>query len=292
MRRHINKGAAIGFLAFVTLWIVALAREASTAYPLPTAWDRALTEDLSNALTRRPVIANNLKQIGLAQTPLPLVIDQPDVEKIQVFEKTAQVALGSDAFDEDEEAIRKLLAAHHAVAFNEKRSGIMPARRLVLEISVPTDEYDALVSKLQEIGQLQSITAQKRDRTSEFRQLHAQRLALKQYLASVRKLRGDKQGSIEDELKLEQKIQDIEKELRTLSVQLGDFLGKESHYQVSLALAEYLPGSRFDRTYAVPQRVAHAFVWAAGWWLALALAVAVLVGTYVSIHTLRHRAVS
>ena len=285
MRRHTNKGAAVGFLAFVALWIVGLVREASVAYPLPTAWHLAVSEQLSNRVIRN-VVANNLKQIGLEQTPLPLVLDQPDVEKIQVEEKTAQLALGSDAFDDDEAASRTALAAHHGIVFDEKRGGIAPERRLLLEISVPTDEFDALLGTLRDIGQLQSISVQKRDRTSGFRQLDAQRRALKQYLASVLKLRGGKQGSIEDELKLEQKIQDIEKELRTLSLQMGDFLGKESRYHVSLVMTEYLPGSRFDRTYAVPQRVANAFVWALGWWLALAGVVAVLVGTCFSVWTL------
>ena len=144
MRRHINKGAAVGFLALVALWIVGLAREASVAHPLPTAWHLAVSEELSNRLSRN-VIANNLKQIGLAQTPLVLVLDQPDVEKIQVEEKTAQLALGSDAFDDDEAAIRTALAAHHGIVFDEKRSDIAPARRLLLEISVSTDEFDALL---------------------------------------------------------------------------------------------------------------------------------------------------
>jgi hypothetical protein len=285
MRRHINKGAALGFLAFVALWIVGLAREASVAYPLPTAWHLVVSEELSNRLSRN-MVANNLKQIGLAETHPLLVLDQPDVEKIQVEEKKAQLALGSDAFDDDEAVSRTALATHHGMVFDEKRSGIAPERRLQLEISVPTDEFDGLLGTLQEIGQLQSISVQKRDRTREFRQLNAQRQALKQYLATVLKLRGGKQGSVEDELKLEQKIQDIEKELRTLSLQMGDFLGKESPYYVTLVLTEYLPGSRFDRTYAVPQRVANAFVWALGWWLALALVVAVLVGTCFSVWTL------
>jgi hypothetical protein len=292
MRQLIGKAAAVGFLALIALWIIGLVREASVPYPQPAGWNvaRGITlqevqADSNNGFDRQ-VISNNLKQLGLALTPLPMVLDQPDLEKLQVFEKTAQLAVGSDTFDDDEAAIHSALAAHHAVAFNERRGGLEPARRLLLDISVPTDEFDALVAKLQQIGQLQSISVQKRDRTSEFRRLHAQRLSLKQYLASVLKLRGGKQGSIEDELKLEQKIQDIEKELRTLSVQMGDFLGKESYYHVSLTLTEFLPGSRFDRTYAVPQRVAHAFVWAIGWWTALVLTAAVFAGSVLSVRTL------
>jgi hypothetical protein len=287
MRQLIRKCAAAGFLTLIVLWIAGLARESTTAYPLPTEWHVVVGDDYqANAATRQAVVANNLKQLGLALTPLPLVIDQPNLEKIEVFEKTAQLALGSESFDQDESAIRRALTAHHAVAFNEKRSGIEPGRRLVLEISVPTEQFESLVNELQAIGQLQSITVQKRDRTGEFRRLHAQRQSLKQYLASVLKLRGGKAGSIEDELKLEQKIQDIEKELQSLSVQMGDFLGKESLYHIAVALTEYQPGGRFDRTYAVPQRVAHAFVWALGWWLAIVVAVAVLAGSCLSVWTL------
>ena len=49
---------------------------------------------------------NNLKQIGLVETPLPLVLENPNVDKIQIFEKIAVLTSGSTKFDEDEASIR------------------------------------------------------------------------------------------------------------------------------------------------------------------------------------------
>jgi hypothetical protein len=294
MRQLGKKAAAVGFLVLVALWVVGIVREWSLPYPQPTGWQLASVasyEELAGGASSnaRQVTANNLKQIGLAHTPLPLVLDQPDLEKIQVYEKTAQLVMGTEAFDEDEARLRAILGANQAVAFNERKSGIQPGRRLLLEISVAPEQFDALVAALRQIGQLQSANEQKQDRTGEFRQLHAKRQSLKLYLDSVLKLRTGKQTSLEDALRLEQKIQDIEKELQALAVQMGDFLGKESLYHVSVALTEFQPGSRLDRTYALPQRVAHAFAWAVAWWFALALVAAVLAGTALSIHTLWSR---
>ena len=92
--------------------------------------------------------------------------------------------------------------------------------------------------------------------------------------------------SIDDTLKIEQKIQDVEKELQSLSVQLGDLLGKESFYHVQVTLFEYQPGSRLDRSYTVPMRLFHAFLWGLAWWLTVTVALAVLAATTVSLRTL------
>jgi hypothetical protein len=51
-------------------------------------------------------------------------------------------------------------------------------------------------------------------------------------------------------------------------------------------LYEYQPGSRLDRSHGLPQRVAHGLLWALAWWLAGALALAVVAGTVISVHTL------
>src|SRR5262249_37355639 len=159
-------------------------------------------------------------------------------------------------------------------------------RRLALEVGVAPEKFDDLVAQLRQIGHLDTVNVQQRDRTAEFRRLHTQRQALKKHQETIMKLRGVAQPSLEDTLKLEQKIQDLEKELQTLGNQLGDLLGKESYYHVYLSLSEYQPGSRLDHTYSVPARIAHAFVWAAVWWLASAAALGLLALTYLSVRTL------
>src|SRR5205085_4323232 len=107
---------------------------------------------------------------------------------------------------------RAVLAAHQATVFNEKDSGVAPARRLTLEIGVHPDRFEGLVDQLRQVAHLESVSVQQRDRTGEFRRLHAQRQSLKAHLEAVQKLRGRQNPTVEDELKLEQKIQDIEKE--------------------------------------------------------------------------------
>jgi hypothetical protein len=94
---------------------------------------------------------------------------------------------------------------------------------------------------------------------------------------------------LEDALKLEGKIQEIEKELQALNVQFGDLLGKESYYHVHVTLAEHQPGGRGDRTYTLPQRIGHAFVWAMVWWCGVALAVVVFVMAGLSVWVLKPR---
>jgi hypothetical protein len=207
------------------------------------------------------------------------------VDRIQVHEKTAHLTASTAALDDDQAAIRDALAEHQAVVFNERNSGIAPDRRLTLEIGVHPEKFDALVEQLREIGRLESFSVHQRDRTGEFRELHARRQALKKYLETIVKLRGVNNRSVEDTLKVEKQIQDIERELQALSVQFGELLGKESFYHVHLTLFED-QGGRSDRAYALARRVGHAFLWAAAWWVAVAVAAGVLVGTGLSVQVL------
>lgn len=81
---------------------------------------------------------------------------------------------------------------------------------------------------LRRVARLESVTVQQRDRTVEFRRLHAHRQSLKRHLEAVQKLRDAANPTIDDRLKLEQKVQDIGRELRSVGVHFGDFVGKDS----------------------------------------------------------------
>src|SRR5262249_5335423 len=119
-----KKVAALGFLVFLILWVVGILRSYTVPYPQP-AWPLPVIEELS----ARNASANNLKQIGMAQAPLPAVLDQPEVDRIQVHEKHAQLATGTTAFDDDVGKARNVLAEHQATIFNEKNGGLAPERR-------------------------------------------------------------------------------------------------------------------------------------------------------------------
>lgn len=280
MHPLLKKAAAIGFLLFLALLITGIIRNMGLSYAPPPAF--SFSSGFENSMYRQ---ANNLKQLGLTQMALPLVLEQADLERIQVYEKMAQLGLATTTFEEDQTRVRTAITTHHATILRENNSGLTPERRLNLEIAVRPEEFETLLEQLQHIGRLQSINTQLRDRTSEFRRLHAQHQSLKKHLETIQRMRG-KPTSIDDELRLEQRIQDIEKELQSLSGQLGNFLDKESFYQINVMLFEYQPGSSLDPTYRVPQRLAHAFLWALAWWLAGAVVVVMLAGTYVSVRTL------
>src|SRR5262249_54783851 len=151
--------------------------------------------------------------LGLALMPLPAMLEQANIERIQVYERTARLTTGTTAFEGDTGRVRAALADHQAVTFNEVSSGLAPNRRLALEVGVAPEKFDDLVSQLRQIGHLDTVNVQQRDRTAEFRRLHTQRQALKKHQETIMKLRGVAQPSLEDTLKLEQKIQDLEKEL-------------------------------------------------------------------------------
>jgi hypothetical protein len=274
-----KKIAAAGFLLFVGLWVVGSVRAMTLDFPPPPVVPMYSIDLVSSS---RLPIANNFKQIGLEATPLPMVLDQPDALKIQIYEKHAQLALGSAAFDDDLAQIRKAVDNEKAAVFNEKNTGTAPERRITLEIGVAPERFDALLAKLRATGRLESINVQQRDRTGEFRRLTGQRQALKSYLQSVLKLREVKTASIDDALKLEQKIQEIEKELQNLGAQLGDFVGKESYYNLYVTLFEYQPGSHLDSTFTWQSRLVHGWTWAVAWWIGIVAGGALLAGTYVS----------
>jgi hypothetical protein len=155
-----------------------------------------------------------------------------------------------------------------------------------MDIGVHPDHFDALVEQLRNVGRLESVSVQQVDRTGDFRRLHAQRQSLKKHLESVLKLRDAKAPSIEDTLRLEQRIQEIEKEMQALGVQLGDFLGKESFYHIHLTVSESNAGAGLDFAARLPKRLFHAFLWALLWWGILALGVGVAAATVFSARTL------
>lgn len=289
MRGYLKKAGAIGFLAFLVLWIVGvasgLALEIPPVPPVPISFSSERESWVSNSN-----YANNLKTIpSLAETPLPLVLDSPNVDEVRIFEKRATLASCTTAFDKDEMTVRAAIKEFQASVFNEKSHGIEPGRRVVIEIGVNPEKFDALVEKLRKIANLSSISVEQKDRTSEFRKLYAQRQSLKKYLEAMTKLREGKNITFDDSLRLEQKIQDLEKELQSLSVQFGDLLGRESFYHVHVTLVEHAPSEPMVRNDTISGRLFHGFVWAVAWWFAAALAVGLVGATGASVWVLREK---
>lgn len=281
MQRLWKKAAAVGFLAFFALSLVGTMH----AFTLPYPQLMRASLPISLPILERNRTANNLKQLGLGEMPLPLLLEQGNVERIRVYERSGQLALATDAFDDDEAQIRSAVTAHQALVLYENSSGMVRERRLALELGIHPDQFDVLMNRLRDIGRLESVSVQQRDRTDEFQRLHAQRQSLEKRHAAILKLGEAKNLSIDDTLRLEQRLQDIDKELQTVGVQLGDLLSKESLYHVYVELSEYYPGSRLDPAYIWP-RLRYGLIWGLGRWSVLALGIGGVFGTWFSFSTL------
>lgn len=277
---HFKKqAAAIGFLIFAALWIGGTLQGMDVPFPEPTPFLFS-APSFSDA---RSLTANNIKQIGLAGTPLPMVLDQPAADGIRIFEKRARLAARSSSFETDAAQVRAVVTEQKATVLQEKSGGIEPERHIHMEISVAPDAFDGLLARLKSIGILHSIDVQQSDRTADFRKLNAQRQSLKKYLESILKLRGGNNPTIDDALKLEQKIKDIERDLQDVGVQLGDFLGKESYYQIDIAMREFQSGDKLDPTFNWSKRIFHGLGWEIAWWFAGMAVIAMIAGSLASV---------
>lgn len=277
---HFKKqAAAIGFLIFAALWIGGTLQGMDVPFPEPTPFLFS-APSFSDA---RSLTANNIKQIGLAGTPLPIVLDQPAADGIRIFEKRARLAARSSSFETDAAQVRAVVTEHKATVLQEKSGGIEPERHVHMEISVAPDGFDGLLARLKSIGILHSTDVQQSDRTADFRKLNAQRQSLKKHLESILKLRGGNNPTIDDALKLEQKIKDIERDLQDIGVQLGDFLGKESYYQIDIAMREFQSGDKLDPTFNWSKRIFHGLGWGIAWWFAAMAVILMIAGSLASV---------
>jgi hypothetical protein len=222
MRQLLEKASAVMFLTLLSLWLVGLFVAPEPAAQLASAGFGFGREDGS-----RQQVANNLRALKLEKLEVPLLLDRPDAEGIRVYEKSAQLASSTAAFDDDQESARQAIAGHGGLVLNERSSGIGGQRRLTLQVSVQPERFEGLTARLREIGRLESVSVQQRDRTEEFRRLRGQQQWLKQQRDAVAKLKADK-GSVEDQLRILQKLHEIEKELQAVAGLAGDLLGKES----------------------------------------------------------------
>jgi hypothetical protein len=281
-----QKVAALAFLTFLGLWIVAII--GGFALPLPRASAHPVPYQALAAREdqgARRQMANNLAQLGLARVPVRGVLDLADIDKVQVHEKIGRVATATADFAADEAALRGALEEHKAGVVHEASVGVAPDRRLVLEVGVSPERFDDLVDRLQGVGRLDSLSVERHDRTGELRLLTARRQSLKKHLEVVKKLSARDNPTTEDSLKVAREMREVERELEVLSTQAGDFLGRESFYTVTVTLAEEAAG-RHGRATAVALRAGHAFLWAGAWWCAAVVVAGSLAGAVVSARVL------
>ena len=149
-------------------------------------------------------------------------IQNPQTSIDQKYEKIAEVKADSSAFDEDEKKIRNLIESSNAVIQLEQKTGNPGKRKMSLVIGVQPEKFDLFYDNLLKSGRILLRRIIKTDKTNDFLKLNASRASLEKTRSSLLELK-NKSGNIDEFIKLQNRILEVEKELQTLGVQLGSY---------------------------------------------------------------------
>ncbi|WP_197526478.1 DUF4349 domain-containing protein [Botrimarina colliarenosi] len=215
------------------------------------------------ASSYRKDYSNNLQSIDFA-AGAPLPADQ--LGNLEVYTREARVGVTSSRFDQHVKDTLSVVDSHGADIRLEEAEGVTPHRSFRVIIRVPVDRFASCVDDLKEIGELQSCSVTKEDKSEEVRQRFAERDSLKAYAESLGKLR-ESEGKVAELLQLEAKIQEIEKQIQALNVSLGEFVKDESFNNVNYSLLEQVPFDVDVKTYPLFVRWISAIQWTIKWYV-------------------------
>ncbi len=193
----------------------------------------------------------------------------------QKYEKVGTVALKSKDYESDEGRIRESIEKVEGLIQYEQSSGLEGRRSLHLAIGVVPERFDELIAALKSYGTLASIRIDKVDKTNEYKMLQAKRATLETTRESLGTLKELGTGSIEELIRLEEKISETESQIQDLGVNLGDYDAENEFCTVKCSLLETVTIAGSEISFA--QRIKVALEWTVG--VYLKLVVICLLGT-------------
>jgi len=155
----------------------------------------------------------------------------------QKYEKTATVKSKSTKYDEDEKKTRDQIKAYNAIIQYEESSGQKGNRELQVLVGVSPEKFDSFYIDLLTIGIVKSKEITKVDKTNEFKNLNAKRASLESMRNSLLELRRQS-GKIEEFVNLQNRLLEVEQELQSLGVLLGDFDEENEFCTIKFSLLE------------------------------------------------------
>jgi hypothetical protein len=189
---------------------------------------------------------------------------QPTLGDGQKYEKVATVGQSTREFDNDRKAVMTSIESAGALVQYEQLQGLGRRRTLHLGIGVPPAKFDVFVEEMRKIGKLTQLSVVKNDKTNEYRQLRAKRESLEKALKTLVDLNSSG-GSVDERLKVQARMSELEGKLQELGVALGDFDSENEFCTVKVTLTE----AGAPATLSLSHRVFDAFVWSTGYFLTL-----------------------
>lgn len=162
------------------------------------------------------------------------VIAPGDAEK---YEKIATIGQSTSKFDADRAKVDALIASSGGLTQYEQQQGLAGRRTLQLGIGVPPARFDFFIEEARKIAKVTYLAIVKTDKTNEYRQLRAKRESLEKALKALTEMAGAG-GSVDERLKVQARLGEIEEKIQNLGVSLGDFNAENEFCTVKLTLAE------------------------------------------------------
>lgn len=155
----------------------------------------------------------------------------------QKYEKIATIKSKTDAYESEEQKLRTQIKAFNGVIQFEKSKGNKGHRSLHLLIGIQPDEFERFYEEMLQIGKTLFKEISKKDKTNEYKELNAKKASLQKIRSSLLELKS-KSGNIEEYIKLENRILEIEEQLQGLGVQLGNYDEENEFCTVRISLLE------------------------------------------------------
>lgn len=162
----------------------------------------------------------------------------PAIQSVdQKYEKIGSLVSVSQDYNQDEKTLYDLIKKEDLMIQLEQRVGLKPERQLNMALGVKPDKFDMIIEALRNIGSLKSIQIDKNDKTNEYKKLEAERVSLQKARDTLLELR-QSGGNTGELIQLANQLLDIEKQIQTLGVSLGDFDAENEFCTVKFTLQE------------------------------------------------------
>ncbi|MCF8297085.1 MAG: DUF4349 domain-containing protein [Saprospiraceae bacterium] len=155
----------------------------------------------------------------------------------QKYEKIAIIAAVTYKFDEEQKKLMDFIKNAKALIQFEANSGLEGKRILRLGIGVHPNDFESLVDSLKTLGEIISFQSDIQDKTNEYKELNAKRKTLEKFKESLVALKA-KSGKMPEMINLEEKILNIEEQLQSLGVNLGDYDEENEFCTIKCTLQE------------------------------------------------------
>lgn len=183
----------------------------------------------------------------------------------QKYEKTAWITSNTADFENDNTLLTKTIDSAKAIIQYENRTGLPGYRSVYMAIGVHPSQFDSFIESIREIGTLSGISINKVDKTSEYKNLEADKQSLEKARDALTALK-ERSGDIGDLIDLQNRILEIEEQIKVYNVQLGQFDEENEFCTVHITFSEIIKyeKSRPD----ILKSVLTSIVWAVKYYLA------------------------